>query len=79
MIDDKREASPRNEEVEEMLAELEGRGVKSGAAEVTVFPARFQARGQKGAPTWPTSCTRGETPPPRWSARFIASGTKQAR
>lgn len=82
MTDDKRPRVPGNDEVEEMLAELEGRDAKSDRLQTSTFPSSFQARGLKDAPRWPAGFAAvgiKAAPQPRWAARFIASGTKPAR
>ena len=82
MIDDRRDQATCNHEVEEMLAELEGRDAKDAPSETSAFPSGFQARGSKTAPRWPAGFRAAgakDAPRPRWAARFIASGIKPAR
>jgi len=81
MAADKQSDTARQPEVEEMLAELEGRPSR-GAGE-TNFPTSFQAAGAKGAPPrrWPSGFTAiggKDSPAPRWTTRFVASGSKFA-
>lgn len=60
--DDNGKKTEQHPEVEEMLAELEGRSERESR-----FPEGFVAVGNKLAPA------------PRWTTRFVASGTKPAR
>lgn len=82
MTGDERPQVTANAEVEEMLAELEGRDANTERPQASAFPSSFQARGLKQAPRWPAGFTAmgiKAAPPPRWTARFIASGAKPAR
>jgi len=81
MIDDKREQRAGTDEVEEMLAELEGRDVSSVGAETTTFPSGFQAIGKRAEERWPTgfgAVGEKRAPAPRWPTGFTARGGKDA-